>query len=97
MDHNQPSDRSRRPRQREGVAHDLAEDGTVALFDRAGLRLLVLDPIGAGVWVLADGSRTRDEIVDELLLAFDVPRSQVEIDVERFLDTLARDALLDFV
>jgi hypothetical protein len=87
----------RRPLRREGVAHELAEDGTVALFDRAGLRLLVLDPIGSGVWSLADGSHTRDDIVDELLAVFQVPRAQVVDDVDRFLDALAADSLLDFV
>jgi hypothetical protein len=87
----------RRPRRKEGVAHDLAEDGAIALFDRAGLRLLVLDPVGAGVWSLADGTRTRDEIVDEMLLVFDVPRARVADDVDHFLETLAHDGLLDFV
>ena len=86
-----------RPRRREGVAHDLAEDGQIALFDRAGLRLLVLDAIGSGVWWLADGTRTQDEIVAEILLVFDAPRASVTTDVARFLEQLARDGLLDFV
>ena len=88
---------SSRPKRRDDVAHDLDEDGAVALFDRAGLRLLVLDPVGSGVWALADGTRTRDEIVDEMLTVFDVPRERVTEDVDRFLEMLARDALLDFV
>jgi hypothetical protein len=87
----------RRPRRRDGVAHDLSEDGVVALFDRDGLRLLVLDPIGSGVWSLADGTRTRDEIVDEMLAVFSEPRDRVTADVDRFLDELARSGLMDFV
>jgi hypothetical protein len=86
----------RRPRRREGIAHDLADDGEVALFDRAGLRLLVLDPIGSGVWSLADGSRTEGEIVDEMLAVFtDVSRERVAADVGQFLEALSRDGLLD--
>jgi len=70
----------------------------VALFDRAGLKLLVLDPVGSGVWSLADGTRTCDQIVDEVLAVFpDARREQVEGDVDRFLDQLAEGALLDFV
>lgn len=83
------------PIRRDGIAHHLEEDGAVALFDRGGQRLLVLDSIGSGIWSLADGSRTRDEIVDELLAVFEVPRAQVEADVDRFLATLARDGLMD--
>lgn len=94
--HNRSADA--RPKRREGVAHDLDDDGAVALFDRAGLRLLVLDPIGAGVWTLADGTRTCSEITDELLRVYATePRERVLQDVETFLATLARDQLLDFV
>jgi len=87
---------NRRPKRLDGVAHDLEEDGVIALFDRTGLRLLVLDTIGSGVWMLADGTRTRDQIVDEILLVFDAPRSEVVADVDRFLEALARHALLEF-
>ena len=83
-----------KPRRRAEVAHVLEEDGSIALFDRAGARLLVLDPIGAGVWCLADGTRSRIEIVNEIRGVFDVPVERVSADVDSFLAEMSRSGML---
>ncbi len=67
----------------------------MALYDREGKRLLVLDPIGSGVWLLADGAHTIEQIVDEILDVFPVSRETVSADVERFIASLAQDSLMD--
>jgi hypothetical protein len=84
-----------RPRRKDDVTHHLDDDGVVALFDRAGLRLLVLDDVGSGVWVLADGTRTLEEIVDEVVASFAAPRAQVAEDVSAFFETLVAASLVD--
>ena len=83
-----------KPRRREELAHVLEEDGSIALFDRVGSRLLVLDPIGAGVWCLADGTRSRNEIVSEIVSIFDVPSARVSADVDAFLAEMGRTGML---
>lgn len=84
----------RRPLRAPVEIHELTEQGETALFDRNGARLVVLNAVGAGVWHLADGSRTVDEIVDEILEALPADRTRVLEDVESFLTELETQGLL---
>jgi coenzyme PQQ biosynthesis protein PqqD len=54
----------------------------------------VLNELGAEVWKRLDGSRTVDEIVDELIQVYAVGRDQLETDVVRFLDSLHERGLV---
>lgn len=74
--------------------HELDEDGDTVLFDKQGSRLLVLNAVGAGVWHLCDGTRTVDDIVDEILETLPADRAQVRTDIERFLRELESSGLV---
>jgi len=77
------------------VAHEVQETGDVVVFDAAGNRLLLLNDVGAAVWLLVDGVRTPGEIARVILETLPADPAQVERDVQQFLDTLAGHGVIE--
>jgi hypothetical protein len=73
----------------------VSETGEVVLFDERGERLLLLNDVGAAVWLLVNGARTVREITQIILETLPADRSRVEGDVACFLDTLAGHGLIE--
>jgi hypothetical protein len=83
------------PKKRPALTHEVNETGEVVLFDEAGQRLLLLNDVGAAVWLLLDGVRSVEDIarvITETLPA-DLPR--VQSDVITFLESLRDHGLVD--
>ncbi len=74
--------------------HEIGPEGETVLFDADGSQLLVLNDIGAGVWLLLDGERGLADIVDEILEVHPATRDAVERDVRAFLDDLVERGLV---
>lgn len=83
-----------RPVRADAEVHELSEQGETALYDRAGARLVVLNAVGAGVWHLSDGTRTIDEIVDDIVAVLPAERQRVTEDVRAFLTELEASGLI---
>ena len=83
-----------RPLRTDVEVHELDEQGETALYDRKGSRLVVLNAVGAGVWHLSDGTRTIDEIVDDIVAVLPADRGRVTADVEAFLRELQANGLV---
>ena len=82
-------------RDEEVVHRDLAAgEGAVLLHVGSGA-YHGLNTIGALIWGLIDGERTRDDIVRELRAQLEDPPSGIERDVDQFLDDLQRRKLID--
>jgi pyrroloquinoline quinone biosynthesis protein D len=84
-----------RPRRADrAISQDFA-DGTIAVLDPTGERVLMLNPTGAAVWALCDGTRTVDDIaVFVHAHTSGAALDQVRGDVESLLGELARAGLL---
>ncbi len=68
------------------------EGGLVVIPGRAVVQ--VLNPVGAQVYSLLDGSRTVEEIVAAVTAEFDVSEEQAAQDVRLFLGELAANGML---
>ena len=84
---------SYRPCVRQDVSLTEVEDGAV-LFDSASERLHSLNTTAAYLWILADGSRTAEEIAAEISELTGQPHHKVFDDVKESLRTLRRENLL---
>jgi hypothetical protein len=86
---------TRRIRRDEQVVYrDLsAGEGAVLLHVGSGA-YHGLNATGSLIWNLIDGVRTRDEIVRELRAQLDDPPSEIEDDVDDFLDHLRKRKLI---
>ncbi len=82
------------PKKLDALTHELGDDGDIVLFDQQGNQLLLLNDIGAAVWLVIDGTRCVDDIVDLILQTLPAPRAQVEQDVLEFLKTLSDHHLI---
>ena len=77
------------------LAHEVQETGDVVVFDAAGNQLLLLNDVGAAVWLLVDGTRNSAEIARVIVETLPADRAQVERDVQQFLDTLLRHGVIE--
>lgn len=85
----EPPSRGRFPRRKPGISERLVS-GDLFLVDGDGEAIYLLNPIGAGLWRLMDGSCGTDEVVALLHQAFpDIELSLIERDVA----TIAADLL----
>lgn len=64
----------------------IAGEAVILSLDTKVLR--GLNPVGSRVWDLIDGARTVDEIVDVIVVEFDVTRAVAAADVEAFVGQL---------
>lgn len=82
------------PRRRDGMSERLV-DNDLFLVDETGETIYHLNPIGAGLWRLLDGSCGVQEAAELLHMAFpDVERKKIENDVATLAYDLLRRGLL---
>jgi hypothetical protein len=82
------------------LAHEVDETGEVVVFDETGNRLLMLNQVGAAVWLLIDGERTGRDIaalIVETLGGERVELGRVEHDVRAFVGTLVEHGVVELV
>ncbi len=72
---------------------DVADLGTSLLFHNG--QMLSLNILGTEIWKLCDG-RTAEEIVAELLNAFEVEQEELSKDVAIFLGELAEKGFIEY-
>jgi hypothetical protein len=81
------------------LAHEVEETGEVVVFDETGNRLLMLNQVGAAVWLLIDGQRTGRDIAALILNALpnaaDVELGRVEHDVQAFVASLIEHGVVE--
>lgn len=75
------------------VAFRAVEDEMLLVSAGQG-RVLSVNPLGARVWELSDGSRSAADIVQNVQTDFDVEPAMAERDVEAFLTDLANRGFL---
>lgn len=76
------------PVRKASLAHEVDETGEVVVFDATGNRLLMLNQIGAAVWLLIDGERTNRDIARLIIETMAVEpgdAARVENDVDAFV------------
>ena len=78
---------------RDGVT-ELEIEGEVSLFVSATNRVVVLNETASAVWNLCDGTRTADEIVQQLAQDFTVTAGAITPDVEAALRDLRSAGVL---
>lgn len=81
-------------RRTEVEAHTLP-DQSLLLYEKRGGIALPVNESGAEIWELCDGTHSVEEIVEDLALRYDAPRSQIDGDAREFLAVLLRHGLLD--
>ena len=62
------------------------DHGTVILVVSGTMHQL--NYVGGAIWQLCDGTRSLDDVVDQLLTEFDVSREELNDDVKGFVDDL---------
>jgi coenzyme PQQ biosynthesis protein PqqD len=70
-------------------------DQSLLLYQKSNGVALPLNESGAEIWELCDGRHSVDEIVEDLALRYDAPRSQIDQDAREFLSRLMGHGLLD--
>jgi hypothetical protein len=87
---------NRVPRKKQAVTHEVPETGETAVCNVERGELLVLNDVGAAVWLLVDGTRTVDEIVEFVCANLDSEPTEVDRDVRAFLGKLQEHDLIGF-
>ena len=80
------------------LAHEVDETGEVVVFDETGNRLLMLNQVGAAVWLLIDGQRTGRDIaalIVDALPGAGVELRRVEGDVQAFVASLVEHGVVE--
>lgn len=75
--------------------HWLEADGEVVALDESTLVYLNTNPSGATIWQALAVGTTRDDLVRELLSAYDVDEETATADVDRFIAELDARGLLE--
>jgi hypothetical protein len=70
-------------------------DQSLLLYEKNSGVTLPVNESGAEIWDLCDGSHSVDEIVEDLALRYDAPKSQIDQDAREFLAVLLHNGLLD--
>lgn len=89
------------PVRRASLAHEVDVTGEVVVFDEHGNRLLLLNQVGAAVWLLIDGARSESDIAAVIVatLSLDaaqaVQAEQVEQDVRVFVASLLQHGVIE--
>lgn len=78
------------------LSHEVRGTDETVLFDEAGNQLLVLNEIGAAIWLLVDNHRSIGDITDIVVETLDAPTEQVSMDVIAFLEDLEGKGLISW-
>jgi len=78
----------------DALTHQVDETGDIIVFDQKGNQLLMLNDVGAAVWLLVDGERSVGEIAELIVETLPADVQSVESDVQRFVDSLVQNAVL---
>jgi hypothetical protein len=74
------------------VASDIDDEKVMMSIEKG--RYYSLDPVGSRVWELIEKPVKVSELIDALLLKYDVDRATCEQDVLAFLEDLNKDGIL---
>ena len=77
------------------TTHEIEQTDETVLFDDRGGQLLVLNAVGAAVWLLADGERDIVAIAREIAETLGETEAKVRSDVEAFVGTLKERGLVE--
>ena len=77
------------------VAHEVEDSGDVVVFDQKGNRLLLLNDVGAAVWLLIDGQRSVRDIARVIVETLSADAAAVEADVQAFVDNLVSAGVVE--
>jgi hypothetical protein len=86
------------PIRKASLAHEVDETGEVVVYDATGNRLLMLNQIGAAVWLLIDGERSNREIARLIVDTMSVEEgdaARVEQDVDAFVQHLVEHGVVE--
>jgi hypothetical protein len=70
------------------LTHEVTESDEVVIYDSEDRQLLVLNDLGAGIWLLIDGRRSLADLTKELLQSVQADPATVEGDVADFVEQL---------
>ena len=84
------------PLPRCGVA-SVEIDGETVIYDVELDATHLLNPTATAVWRCLGGETTVDQLIDDVAVAFDVPREEVRTDILTLLRDLGRVGLLEGV
>jgi hypothetical protein len=73
---------------------EVRSDGEIVLMRVDTGEFLAFDQTAAAAWLLIDGSRDRDALVEALAAQFSGNRNQIAAELDQFLDELGRAGLL---
>lgn len=83
------------PRPRSGVVLHALPEGEHALSDPRLGRMLVINDMGAAVWLLLDGSRDATTVASEIATELKVDEARARADVAAFLENLREYGFLE--
>jgi len=87
--------RDRIKQQEEIVSDEVAEEAVLVSPAEAQVRML--NEVGSRIWALADGSKTLQEIADQLAAEYEVSVEQAAADVLAFASELQKAGLIEIV
>lgn len=71
----------------------LIED-KVVLLDMDEARAITLNDVGSHIWTALENQRTKDELVQDVTLTFDIDEKNAKKDVYSFLDEMIKRDLI---
>ena len=74
------------------VQHEI--DGEIVLYDPKRNRVHTLNPTAAVVWQLCDGSRTADQLAEDMAILYDMDPSVIKRDLSQVLGEFEKSHLL---
>ena len=81
-------------RLRDSDVHWREIDGEIIALEASGSRYVAANGSGTLLWRALAAGTTRDELVDELVQAYEVDRTRAEADTDTFLAQLREQGLL---
>ncbi|MBT4160313.1 MAG: PqqD family protein [Gammaproteobacteria bacterium] len=85
---------SRIPVRGVALTHEVRSSGETVLFDETGDQLIVLNDIGAAIWLLIDSERPVETIVEVVVDTLKAPAELVADDIGVFLKELEGKGLI---
>lgn len=81
-------------RLRDSDVHWREIDGEIIALEASGSRYVAANGSGTLLWRALAAGTTRDELVDELVQAYEIDRARAEADTDTFLAQLREQGLL---